>query len=405
VSEAPGTDTDSARGRTGPRVALVETSDVLPGLLPFQSWDVLGTADRVRLRDPDGHPAAPQLYLAGLDLERVEPAALERADMDLNRPGSPDDRRIAKSLVGLALAERDVVYLLGPDESGLAPALAGMAAEHDLEIELVFLAQQPEGAELLRLVEVMRALRDPVDGCPWDLEQDHTTLARYAIEETYELVDAIERGHDVDLEEELGDVLLQVVFHARIAADRRAFGIDEVARGIADKLVRRHPHVFADGEAADAQAVQANWDTIKQQEKGRSGPFDGVPPAGPGLDLLATLQRKAARRGVPMPSVADARTLLAEALDVADAADDPADREAAVGSALEGLVAYARTLDVDPERAARAASRRFRGRTESALQTLEADGVDPATLDSSGWRQRLSDVSTPQDPGASGDEG
>jgi hypothetical protein len=106
-----------------------------------------------------------------------------------------------------------------------------------------------------------------------------------------------------------------------------------------------------------------------------------------------------------MPSVADARTLLAETLDVADAADDPADREAAVGSALEGLVAYARTLDVDPERAARAASRRFRGRTESALQTLEADGVDPATLDSSGWRQRLSDVSTPQDPGASGDEG
>jgi XTP/dITP diphosphohydrolase len=378
VSEASGGDIEAARARTGPRVALVETSDVLPGLLPFQSWDVLGTADRVRLRDPDGHPAAAQLYLAGLDLERVEPAALERGDMDLNRPGAPDDRRIAKSLVRLALAEHDVVYLLGPDERGLAPALAGMAAEHDLEIELVFLAQQPEGAEVLRLVEVMRALRDPVDGCPWDLEQDHATLAPYAIEETYELVDAIERDHDVDLAEELGDVLLQVVFHARIAADRRAFGIDEVARGIADKLVRRHPHVFADGDADDAAAVEANWDVIKQQEKGRTGPFDGVPPAGPGLELLATLQRKAAKHGVAVQATDDPAAAVAGALEAAADADDPAAREAAIGRALAQLVSLARELDVDPERAARQAARQFRDQTETALQRPAAGSRDQA---------------------------
>lgn len=405
MSEASPADTEVVRGRTGPRVALVETSDVLPGLLPFQSWDVLGTADRIRLRDPEGHPSAMQLHLAGLDLEQVEPAALERGDMDLNRPGAPDDRRIAKRLVALALAEGDVVYLLGPDESGLAPALAGMAAEHDLEIELVFLAQQPEGAELLRLVEVMRTLRDPVDGCPWDLEQDHATLARYAIEETYELVDAIERGHDVDLVEELGDVLLQVVFHARVAADRRAFGIDEVARGIADKLVRRHPHVFADGDAADAAAVEANWNTIKQQEKGRSGPFDGVPPAGPGLDLLATLQRKATKRGVPTAPAADARVRLLEALDTAGEATDAAEREEAVGAAVQELVAFARDLDVDPERAARAASRRFREGTQAALAALEAEGVGVDGLDVATWRRRVDDVAGQRDPGSVDDEG
>ena len=239
-----------------PRVALVETSEALPGLLPFQAWDVLGTADVVLLRDRDAHPSAAQLHFAGLDLETLPPATLERSDLDLSRPGGPDDRRMAKALVARALASGQAVYLLGPDDQGLAPALAGMAAEHDLEIELVFLAQQPEGTELLRLVEVMRQLRAP-DGCPWDLEQDHASLARYLVEETYELVDAIEREHDVDIEEELGDVLLQVVFHARIGADRRAFGIDDVARGIADKLVRRHPHVFADGDASTPAEVQA----------------------------------------------------------------------------------------------------------------------------------------------------
>ncbi|MCC5948242.1 MAG: MazG family protein [Nitriliruptoraceae bacterium] len=353
------------------RVALVETAEALPGLLPFQSWDVLGLAERILVRDVDRHPFTPHLHLAGLDLQAVEPATLGREDLDLNRPGAPEDRRIAKSLVGLATGGTEVVYLLGPDDDGLAPALAGMAAAHDLEIELVFLAQQPEGTELLRLVDVMRRLRDPADGCPWDLEQDHASLTRYLVEETYELVDAIERADDVDLAEELGDVLLQVVFHARIGTDRRAFGIDEVARGIADKLVRRHPHVFADGDASTPDEVQASWDALKAEEKRRTGPFDGVPAAGPGLDLLTTLQRKAAKQGWGPPTASAGRGDLVAAIDRAQASDDLVEREEAIGAAVAALVAVARDLEVDPEAAARTAARAFRGAIESG-----ADGGD-----------------------------
>lgn len=349
-----------------PRVALVETSDVLPGLLPFQAWDVLGTAAVVLLRDVAAHPSAVHLHLAGLDLETLPPAALERGDLDLTRPGSPDDRRLAKALVARALADGDAVFLLGPDDGGLAPALAGMAAENDLEIELVFLAQQPEGTELLRLVDVMRRLRAP-DGCPWDLEQDHASLARYLIEETYELVDAIEREHDVDIEEELGDVLLQVVFHARIAGDRRAFGIDDVARGIAEKLIRRHPHVFSDGDAATAEEVQANWEELKAVEKAREGPFDGVPAAGPGLELLTTLQRKAARLGLDWRDAGEALERLEQGVQTLTTTDDPDTREVALGDVIGAVVGLARRLELEPEAAARRAARSFREQAQATL--------------------------------------
>ena len=346
-----------------PRVALVETSDLLPGLLPFQAWDVLGTAEVVLLRDPATHPSAQQLHLAGLDLEAVAPAALGMSDLDLSKPGAPEQRRMAKALLERALAAGDVVYLLGPEDEGLAPALAGMAAPHDLEIELVFLAQQPEGTELLRLVEVMRRLRDPEHGCPWDREQDHRSLVRYLVEETYELVDAIEREHDADVAEELGDVLLQVVFHARVAADRRAFGIDDVARGIAEKLVRRHPHVFADGEASTADEVQTSWDELKAAEKEREGPFEGVPAAGPGLDLLHTLQRKAARHGLGEADGEVAQQRVRDRLaELVTAPDDQ--REERFGALLGALVALARDLELDPEAAARREARDLRARLE-----------------------------------------
>ena len=343
-----------------PRVALVEVSDALPGLFPFQAWDVLGTADAVLVRDAQAHPAATHLHAAGLDLETIEPARLDRGDLDLTKPGDPTDRRVAKALVERALREGIAVFLLGPDDDGLAPALAGMAADNDLEIELVLFAQQPQGAELLRLVELMRRLRDPDGGCPWDLEQDHHTLVPYLVEEAYELVDAIERGEDADVQEELGDVLLQVVFHAQVAFDRRAFGIDEVARGIADKLVRRHPHVFGTGDASTTAEVQANWDRLKTEEKAREGLFEGVPAAGPGLHLLETLQRKAARRGADEAVPSEPERRIREQLDVIATADDHAGREQAVGELIGAVVALARNLDVDPEVAARAAARRFR---------------------------------------------
>jgi MazG family protein len=370
-------------------VVLVETDAGLPGLLPFQAWDALGTAEQVLLRDPDRHPSTPHLHFAGLDLVQLEPATLERADLDLTRPGDPTDRKLAKALVQQAQAAGRVVYLLGPDDEQLPVAVGSAAQPTGVEVELVFLAQQPAGLEVLRLVDVMRQLRHPETGCPWDLEQDHATLVRYLIEETYELVDAIESGQDADIVEELGDVLLQVVFHAQIGADRRAFTIDEVARGIADKLERRHPHVFADGDAATSAEVQANWDRLKQDEKRREGPFDGVPEALPGLVLLETLQRKAAKRGFRWPDptgpAAQVREELAEVEAAVTEGADPERVVAEVGDLIGAVVALARQLDVDPDAAARASARTFRTRFELVLREAAARDLDVDALGPDGW--------------------
>lgn len=383
-----------AHGSPG-RVVLVETEPALPGLLPFQAWDALGTADVVWLRDPQAHPAAMHLHFAGLDLRRLEPGQLDRADLDLTRPGSAEDRRLAKALVDRALAGSAPVYLLGPDD-GQLPAVVGSAAQaHGTEVELVLLAQQPAGVELLRLVDVVRSLRDPETGCPWDLEQDHRSLLRYLVEETYEAVDAIEREHDVDLAEELGDVLLQVVLHAQVASDRRAFDIDRVARGIADKLVRRHPHVFADVDVADADEVAANWETIKADEKRREGPFDGVPDALPGLVLLETVQRKAAKRGFAWPDVTGPLDKLQEEVaELRHAVDGGArdDMEHELGDVLGAAVAVARSLELDADAAARGGATRFRQRFERLLRQLDREEVDPAALGSDEWLSRWRDA-------------
>jgi XTP/dITP diphosphohydrolase len=360
------------------RVTLVETSDLLPGLLPFHAWDALGMADVVLARDAAAHPWAGILTMAGLDLVTVAPATLDRGDLDLTRPGGPAERRLAKSLVAATRSHGAVCYLLEPDESGLAPALAGMVAEHDVEIELVFLAPLPAGTELLRAVEVMRRLRDPDTGCPWDLEQDHESLARYLVEETYELIDAIGSGDDDDVREELGDVLLQVLFHARIADERRTFDVDGVARGLADKLVRRHPHVFADAVADTADDVQRNWDRLKATEKGGQGPFDGVPTAMPGLALLDALLRRARRLDMLPPDAATAAdgiaaTASALAAAVGPASDESADGAVAtlLGSLLVQAVGLARLVDLEADAVARRAAATWR---EGAERVVAAAG-------------------------------
>jgi MazG family protein len=395
------------------RVVLVETEPNLPGLLPFQAWDALGTADEVLLRDPDTHPAALHLHYAGLDLTRLEPATLDRRDLDLTRPGSPEDRRLAKALIQRAGDDGSCVYLLGPDDGQLPPAVGSAAQPSGVEVELVLLAQQPPGVELLRLVDVVRRLRDPETGCPWDLEQDHASLVRHLIEETYELVDAIEGDQSVDIVEELGDVLLQVVLHAQVASDRRAFDIDQVARGIADKLVHRHPHVFSDLEVVDADEVAANWETIKTEEKGRTGPFEGVPAALPGLVLLETLQRKAAKRGfdwdgpdAPLAKVAEELDEVRHAVAVSGAehggeegdgeegdgeegdGEEDDDRVAAeLGDLFGAVVGVARQLGVDADAAARGAARTFRRRFEAVLAEVAARDLDATDVDADTWRQ------------------
>lgn len=367
------------------RIVLVETAEVAPGLLSFGAWEALKGASRVLVRDPEGHPSAPYLYHADIALEPLERPAVSAGGMDLLAPGAPSERGAARALCDAAEAEGEVVYLLGPDDGALGRTVGVEAAKRHIEVEFVFLAELPPGAELLRLAGVMRRLRDPRDGCPWDLEQDHRSLARHLIEETYELLDAIDRGHDEDLREELGDVLLQVVFHAQVAADRRAFTIDDVAAGIADKLERRHPHVFGDVEVSSAADVQANWDDLKRAEKGRQGPFEGVPMALPALQLTTDLQRKAAKLGFDWADVADAVAKVREELDEVAAAPDDDAREAEIGDLLGAVVALARTHGIDAEAAARRAAARFRTRFEQVLELAAARELDPGELDRAGW--------------------
>ncbi len=226
----------------------------------------------------------------------------------------------------------------------------------------------PVAAELQRFAALVRVLRER---CPWDREQTHRSLRRHLVEETYELLDALDAldeetgaGHD-HVQEELGDLLFQVVFHATLAAEQGAFTLADVARGIHDKLVARHPHVFgAPGagavEAADAAAVMRNWETIKRHEKGRASVFDGMPAALPALLLAAKAQRRALSLGMP--------------LEPAPAAAVVASPEG-VGEALFALVGAARALDIDPEAALRATTGRFveaaRGRERDQVQASD----------------------------------
>ncbi len=351
------------------RVVLVETSDALPGLLPFQAWDAIGLADDVFARAPDRHPGVAHLHLAGVDVVELEPHTLDRADLDLSRPGSPDDRRLAKALLARLDAGSEPVYLLGPDDDGLAAALAGMIGERNAEIELVFFAPQPAGTEVLRLVEVMSRLRDPDGGCPWDLDQDHRSLVRYLLEETYEVVDAVEVGDDADLVEELGDLLLQIVFHGQVARDRDAFTIDDVARGIVDKLVRRHPHVFGDADASTTADVEKRWEELKAEEKQRTGAFEGVPSAMPGLQLLDKLQSRAEkhdgrwRESDPAGRLHEAVAVLGTVLDGGGDVS-PASVEEAMGEVFAAAVALARHQGIDPEASARRAASMLREQVE-----------------------------------------
>jgi XTP/dITP diphosphohydrolase len=221
------------------------------------------------------------------------------------------------------------------------------------------------GAALLRLVDVMDTLRV---NCPWDARQTHRSLAPYLLEECYEALEALEGGDESALRDELGDVLLQVVFHARVAAERTdgtGFDIDDVAAGIVEKLIRRHPHVFGDVQVSGPEDVKRNWDAIKAAERaaatGAAGSvLDGVPFGQPALALAAQLQRRAERAGVPAElAVADGAG--------ADGAGD------GLGAELFELVAKARAAGLDPELELRGAARRYQDRVHAWEQAQAAD--------------------------------
>ena len=230
----------------------------------------------------------------------------------------------------------------------------------------------PAGLDALReLVAVMDRLRSP-GGCPWDAEQTHASLVQYLVEETYEVIDAIDAEDSEALREELGDLLLQVVFHARIAQEEPGgFDIDDVATGIAEKLVRRHPHVFAGAQVADAADSEAAWFALKVAEKGRTSVTDGVPAALPALALTAKLRHRALKGGVAVePGSLPAREAAAAAL--AAVGDSPE----ALGELIVALVGLGDARGWDVDAAARAAARGYRDELVAAER--EAGGsVEP----------------------------
>lgn len=230
-------------------------------------------------------------------------------------------------------------------------------------------------SHLDRLVAIMRRLRDPEHGCSWDLQQNFATVAPYTIEEAYEVADAIDRGDMEALEDELGDLQLQVVFHAQMAEELGHFTLDDVIERICDKLERRHPHIF--GDAAESPG----WDAIKaaeRKDKSDESALAGVATALPALDRAAKLQRRAARTGFDWPDPSGPRSKIDEELRELDAESHAERRQEELGDLLFAVVNLARHLNIDPEEALRQANRKF----EARFRAIEkAPGFESMSLD------------------------
>ncbi len=327
---------------TGRIVLLTTSHRVAPGVLSWPAWQTLHAADRVLCADP-GHPQLPYLREAGIEVTH----------------GSPDAHELVEACAG----GRTVVVLPGGEgdqrlTDGLA-RLAGSGRVSMPDLELLPGSYDLPGARLLDLVQVMDRVRRE---CPWTSRQTHKGLAKYAIEEAYELVEAIEDGDRDELREELGDVLLQVVFHARIAEEAgggdgedgedgdEAFSIDDVAGALVEKLIHRHPHVFGDAKAETPEDVHAHWQRAKAVEKQRESVTDGIPVGQPGLALAAKLAGRVRTGGV----------------------DVELPRGEGIGYELLALAARAEAAGIDPETALRAAARAYR----DAIRAAEGVG-DP----------------------------
>jgi MazG family protein len=238
------------------------------------------------------------------------------------------------------------------------------------------------GEGLLDLVRVQSRLRAP-DGCPWDREQTHGTLARHLLEETHELLEAIDAQDDPAIRDELGDLLLQVTFHAQIAAEDGRWDIDDVADSLVAKLIHRHPHVFGDVDVAGADEVLVNWEKLKAEETGgRKGVDEDIPATLPALARAAKVQRRAAGWGFTWRTPEHALAKLHEEVgELADATTEPARAEEELGDVLLAVVAVARQLGLDAESALRRATTRFADRAERTFALATERGLDPEAVD------------------------
>jgi XTP/dITP diphosphohydrolase len=381
-------------GAGGRLVLLVTAPTVRAGLLSWPAWQTLAGASRVLAPAAD-HRLLPALDEAGIGWELLPVDAGGEGAGHGQAPGTPaagtpaagtpaagtpagdgpagdgragdgpaDPAAVARLLTrAVAGTAGTTVWLCSPDPPGLpasvtpgplalADELGGPMGPADTAVELLYASSALPGGELLTLVSVMDTLRRQ---CPWDARQTHESLAPYLIEESYEALDALESGDRAALRDELGDVLLQVMFHARVAAERTdgtGFTVDDVADAIVTKLVRRHPHVFGDVTVSGADDVTRNWDAIKAAERatgdGPASALAGVPFGQPALALAAQLQGRAERAGLPAELAAPDLTL----------PGGPGDG-GRLGAELFALVAQAREAGLDPELELRAAARRY----------------------------------------------
>lgn len=254
------------------------------------------------------------------------------------------------------------------------------------------MSQEP--ANLSRLLDIMARLRDPETGCPWDVQQTFSSIAPYTIEEAYEVSEAIATGDREKICDELGDLLLQVVFHAQMAAEEGSFTFDDVAGQISDKMIRRHPHVFAKETAEDGEAVRQNWEAIKQAERAdaangsRLSVLDGVATTLPAMVRAAKLQKRAARVGFDWPNIEAVIDKMNEELDeladvMTNTPDDKAQLEDEIGDILFVASNLARKAGIDPETALLGCNRKFERRFRYIEDQLDQQNssVDEASLD------------------------
>jgi len=278
------------------------------------------------------------------------------------------------------------------------------------------MAAEPAATEALsELIDVVAQLRNPEGGCPWDLEQTHASLVPYVLEEAHEVADAIRHGDDAHLKEELGDLLLQVVLHAQIAQEEKRFDLAQIAAGISEKLVRRHPHVFAGAEASDSAAVKASWEAIKAAEKAADAA--AAPSASPLSDRLAgkvrgqpalagamTISKKAAAAGFEWDDMAGVWKKVHEELDElkeAVASGNKAHAQEELGDVLFTLVNVARWCGIDPEAGLAGTNRRFLDRFSRVEAALGGDLQGRSIRELEGlWQQAKAEIRAAQSSGS-----
>jgi XTP/dITP diphosphohydrolase len=352
---------------------LVTSPRIAPGLLSRAAWRVLDRAGTVLCADPaDAQPVA--LIEAGVAVVQVDETA---------------PPALARALVEGA-QQAPVVWVGSPDgDPGLTDALAAelsrvAAVGEPPSVEVLVASHDVPGARLLDLVAVMVRLRSP-GGCPWDASQSHTSLVPYLVEEAFEAVEAIETGDRAAMREELGDVLLQVMFHARVAQEHEddPFDVDVVAAGIVSKLVHRHPHVFAvdagrttagaDGPEVTAESVEVSWEVLKAAEKARASVLDGVPVALPALARADKVLGRLDRAGLDPHLLSATPPGFRQPDRFPDAETGLSDAKA-LGERLLQLVAQARSLGLDPEAVLRERVREL----EEAARAQEAARSDDA---------------------------